>query len=382
MNTLEIGPIEKSDDGHQIEAILRWNDAEQRLYFNCKDHPLTPNPEAFVALTMLPCMKERATCTTEKPPSPRFLEGLEKIQPFFQSWKPNYTPVKYIWKAPKTPPSFTSRDEQPGHRVGVFFSGGVDSFYSLLKNKDDITDLIFIHGFDIRLENVSMRSRMSETVARVAANYAKGVVEIETNMRAVTEEHAPWGLAHGAALAGTGHLLSPEFTRIYIAASHTPNTIIPWGSNPELDPLWSSEALEFIHDGYGVGRERKIALVSQSDIALQSLHVCMKKPTEALNCGECEKCLRTMINLQAYGVLDRCTTFAAPLTIRKVYRMYGLDKRKHLFLKESLQVLEERHTDPGLEKALRQIIYGPHFLKDVPGAFRRLRARIKKKLRN
>ncbi len=45
--------------------------------------------------------------------------------------------------------------------IACFFSGGVDSFYTLLKHREEITHIIFVHGFDIALEDHSLRAQAS-----------------------------------------------------------------------------------------------------------------------------------------------------------------------------------------------------------------------------
>ena len=39
------------------------------------------------------------------------------------------------------------------------------------------------------------------------------------------------------------------------------------------------------------------------------LRVCWKNNSQELNCGRCEKCVRTMVSLAAAGVLPKCETF-------------------------------------------------------------------------
>jgi hypothetical protein len=62
-------------------------------------------------------------------------------------------------------------------------------------------------------------------------------------------------------------------------------------------------------------RFAKTKLVAEWDTALQNLRVCNKIPyrtkTEqgTLNCGRCEKCIRTMVALAALGALDRTRAF-------------------------------------------------------------------------
>jgi hypothetical protein len=64
-------------------------------------------------------------------------------------------------------------------------------------------------------------------------------------------------------------------------------------------------------------KERTIAKVSveadsdstEDETALRHLRVCARGTEELPNCGTCEKCLRTMVALEAADVLARCPTF-------------------------------------------------------------------------
>ena len=126
------------------------------------------------------------------------------------------------------------------------------------------------------------------------------------------------------------------------------------GTHPLLDPLWSTESLTFEHDGCEANRAEKTARISQSDIALRSLRVCNRIYRH--NCGQCEKCLRTMISLQAVGTLERCTAFDKKLDIEAVSRIKIGNYRLLHFAEENLRVLENNGNDPALAEALRVCI--------------------------
>jgi hypothetical protein len=81
-----------------------------------------------------------------------------------------------------------------------------------------------------------------------------------------------------------------------------------WGTHPGLDPLWSTETLEFVHDSALRGRLPKIALVATNPVARRTLRVCWHNPDDAYNCGRCEKCLRTMAGLVLHEALDQVET--------------------------------------------------------------------------
>ncbi|MBN2550942.1 MAG: hypothetical protein JXB15_17395 [Anaerolineales bacterium] len=367
MTSMHIFPAEISEAGHRVHGVLQMGTRQHDIYYQSDDCELSGNLETFLAIALLPCMKQRAACVVEGNVSPRFLSGIQEIQSVFHSWKPGMKPIEIQGATPQATPR-TEAD-----RVGVFFSGGVDSFYSFLKNRDEITDLIFIQGFDIPHERQSIRSQASEMVRKVGQHFGKGVIEVDTNIRSFLDQYLFWGYSHGAAMASVGHLLAQQFKRIYIAASYTEPTLVPFGSHPHLDPFWSSETLEFIHDGLEISRVGKIALLAEHDIALQSLRVCLSNPGGAYNCGRCEKCLRTMIYLRVHGVLDRCTTFSHPLDLRRVARL----KATSTFFpfEESLKILEEKQTDPELAGALRKILYRPAWQKRVINWVRKERRR-------
>ena len=45
------------------------------------------------------------------------------------------------------------------------------------------------------------------------------------------------------------------------------------------------------------------------DVAFQHVRVCLANVPDKLNCGRCEKCVRTMLELEALGLLDKTRAF-------------------------------------------------------------------------
>jgi hypothetical protein len=200
-------------------------------------------------------------------------------------------------------------------------------------------------------------------------------VEVETDVMRFKDAYLPGHQAYGAILAGIGHLLGPAFHRIYIATGHTVDTLsIMEGSHPDLDPLWSTERLQFVHDGVEATRREKTSLVAESELALSTLRVCVENRGGAYNCGKCEKCLRTMINLRLAGALERCTTFDQPLDLRRVARIRPHGSRR-FFLEDILQALEANQSDPQLEAAVRRALGTPGMVTKAIKAVERLRFR-------
>jgi hypothetical protein len=227
----------------------------------------------------------------------------------------------------------------------------------VLQHQEEITHLVLVHGFDMELRAVRHRERVARALRRAAAELGKPLIEVETNLRAFADRHARWSSEYfGSALCSVALLLSEVLGKVYIAASFTEALSVrtPSGSHPHLDPLWSTEATEIVFDGMERDRLQKAARIAESEVALRSLRVCWQNRGRTYNCGSCEKCLRTMVNLRIAGALDRCSTFERPLDLRGVARIVCRDQYERLLVEENLLACQRAGSDPELERALRE----------------------------
>lgn len=366
-DTLEFTADPTADADGRLGITIRMGGQAHEVFYQTRDIRLTPSIEACLCMTLLPAMSQGAAVQARGPVSPRLLAATDRIMDVVCGWQPSLHRVKIEGAVPR------SAAPAAGSRVGTFFSGGLDSFFTLLKHRDEITDLIHIYGFQRQPSDIALRQRTSELVRRAGAEFGKNVIEVESNYRSFLKPYVSHThLAHGASLATVGHLLGPEFHRIYIAATYHRDALFPWGSHPDLDPLWSTESLDVVHDGCEATRVDKARLVAQSDIALQSLRVCHHNPRENLNCGECEKCIRTMINLAAVGGLERCHTFAKPLDIDRVKQLLAKTHGVEVFLTENLRALDESGSHPELAAAVRGVLNRPRWQMQTIATGRRI----------
>ncbi len=272
--------------------------------------------DAFVAALLTPAMKLGERLRIEGAVSGQLMQSLPLLQAIYQQWNAGLSII---------PVDPSGLDHSPAHeerarRVSLFFSLGVDSFYSLLKNNRDhpddektIEDLLFVRGLDIAIDDPKVDDLFGMSVLnarRVADQFRKKLLVGSTNLRHFTDRFVNWGkTCHGAALASIALALGEGFTEVNIASSYHWENLFPWGSHPRLDPLWSNGKLLLSHDGCEATRLDKTRLVSEHPIALETLRVCYENPDSLYNCGTCRKCLRTMVELHHCGALDRCRTF-------------------------------------------------------------------------
>ncbi|CAL8968927.1 hypothetical protein PROP_00413 [Propionicimonas sp. T2.31MG-18] len=272
------------------------------------DAPIDTSLTPWVPLLTPIAMRRGARLRFDGPVATDALPASRAAQAILAEWHANLTEVDveatWVDPAPR------------GTGVGLFFSGGVDSFYSALDHSSEVTHLIFVTGFDIGLRKDWLDERARAAVGEIAEELGVELLTARTNLRRLSNRWCSWGKQyHGAALAGIAHLFSPVIGTAIIPSSHAH----PWGSDPELDPLWSS-TVRIVHDR-PASRLAKTARVADSDLAMRHLRVCYCTHPGEYNCGRCEKCLRTMIALYSVGALERSHTFPHTVSPRAIARL-------------------------------------------------------------
>lgn len=337
---------------------LGWRKGE--IFFET-EFPIRYSPELLITATLIAKMKKGSDyCYPNMVADCQYLTNIHKAQALLQNWHANYHGVSL-----DAIEAIDSQRENKAY-VGCFFSGGVDSFYTLLEQQSDITHLICIQGFDISVDNDVLFSVVENNLKMIAKQMGIMLITIKTNLRDYfIANEMDWGSeAFGVGLATVGHLLSAQFSKIYIPASLDMDNLMPWGSHPDLDPLWSSNNLQFVHHGC-VPRTDKIKRLVGNDLALQYLRVCYLNKNNAYNCCRCEKCVRTMISLQAYGVLDCCDAFPEKLSAWKVRTLWITSEAARIFVGENIRLLEQTGHEPKLKKALEDLLERPQWMVDL-----------------
>ena len=305
-------------EGVSLSASVTWEEqsfAPQTVHFDI-GAPVAGgdcgSANAFLAGCFpLAAVYGEARVRIDSYPCPMLMEGLRTAHAWWRGWggMPDRAPV--IETGARVP-SKGSRKQPQG---AMFLSGGVDSLHTLLINRrlyqhDDpayIRTAIVIHGFDIGkrprdLEQARFQMLLAR-LAPIAAETGLTLVPCRTNLRHLPSPLGFWGYRHnGAALAAAGHATMAGSGHILIASGNGVANDGPLGSHPAIDGLFSSQLLTVVHDGARFSRLDKIRDLAQWPAALGALRVCSSPLGEQANCGRCEKCLRTRLELLAAGV--------------------------------------------------------------------------------
>jgi hypothetical protein len=111
--------------------------------------------------------------------------------------------------------------------------------------------------------------------------------------------------------------------------------------------------MTIVHDGAAFCRTGKLAWLASCPTALRTLKVCWQGRDQGRNCGACEKCVRTHINLLAAGI-SGAPCFDAPFDPGRIARLPIASDLALAELKSIVAYGERHQLDAGWFRALRQ----------------------------
>ncbi|MDQ8173355.1 MAG: hypothetical protein P3B76_11795 [Gemmatimonadota bacterium] len=299
--------------------------------------------DAIVAAFLFPVWTRGGTLVLDGAVSEPLRSNLPHVATLLREWWGARGPFPIEPASEKPPRSGGLAPTRRG--TGLMFSGGVDSFYSLLRGTVAPDALVFVDGFDIPLADVARRDAAYAAVREVADALGVRAIRVATNIR----DHAlfrsvSWDLTHGGAMAAVGHTLRTHLSHLVVSSSDAyADDKGGYGSHFRLDPLWSSDRLAILFEGATHRRSEKLLAIAGEPLVRRHLRVCWEHRAAALNCGHCEKCIRTQLTLLAHDQLQHFATFRGtvadvtsavralakvsnPFTLRVEYESLALDR--------------------------------------------------------
>jgi hypothetical protein len=273
------------------------------LWFSSTEAALRPSAESFGSALWLPALESGRNLSLAAPADEMWLANMGKVAALAEEWW-GYAPRRIESEGVRR-----AHDAKPG--FALCFTGGVDSFYSLLAGSPAPNALVFVHGYDITLQDTARWRQAERGFLAIAEHFGMRPITVRSNLREHPVFRIPWDIAHGGALAALGHALADEYGTLIISSTHANHDLRPWGSHWRLDPLWSASDMRIEHRGAELTREKKLRAIASHPMVRKHLRVCWEYRNERLNCGHCDKCLVAMVILYAAGQLDQFATFEA-----------------------------------------------------------------------
>jgi hypothetical protein len=351
-------------DGARLRGTIETEGGRDRveLYFDYRapEEFVGHSADAFAAAMLLPCMRVGEPLEVDPPLSSQMCFSLPRIRDVFHTWWPQFTRIEIR----TTAGGVGSVAGRP--RAATFFSGGVDSFYTLLKHRSGrgllpapLTHVIFMRGVENRLHRAKDVDASAARAREIATAIGVETIVGESNIRTVLQRNAAflgWENYYlGSALAAVALPLSSGFACVCIPAGDSYNNPIPWGTTALVDEMFSTEHLRLIHDGAELTRSGKLAKILEWDreLVLAHLRVCLNNRGGAFNCGKCYKCVRTAVTLRILGAWADARTFPDKSTAHWEETM----NRDYLTMTEdNLAFAIERGADAEILAMLRRIV--------------------------
>jgi len=217
-------------------------------------------------------------------------------------------------------PKYVTDERTGGLSACTGFSGGVDSFATLLQHHINepskghkITHLLFhnvgSHGHWSSESTDKLFEERYQRLTPAAAEMGIPFVMVNSNLSEIFE--SDFITMHAPLNASIPLVLQNKFQRYYYASAYkyADCTVKRIDDIARFDPfsfhLLSTEGLDCVSTGCQMSRVEKTKMLATYEPSYRYLNVCVDPAFEGLNCSVCFKCRRTILTLELLGVVDR-----------------------------------------------------------------------------
>ena len=369
----------------RLHGSIESAERTRNIWFDLPDDADTgplPSGNSWLSLLLPYAMQTGERVDLELPVDPLLLENARQLAVTWHSWYPELKPPEIHAR--------TRSAKATAGRIAQFFSGGVDSWFTLLRHTEstprfpqvgEVDDLITVWGFDIPIGRSDEFRQLANSAREIAERFGKRHVVASTNLRDQMEGawRAAWGprwgsLSHVAALATVALFLERRYAQIKIGSTGL-GTLPPWGSHPMTDALFSTSATSFHHDHALYNRAEKMERIAESDYAVSKLKVCFVDGTFR-NCSRCSKCHRTLLSFDVLGVLDKATSFDVEIYRENRHRHILIWSDVDHALARANRELAVRHGRADVAALIDQSIARSRRVKSITEPLRKLSWRV------
>jgi hypothetical protein len=258
---------------------------------------------------------------------------LDNLDEYLQIWS--------VWRPAKFARVHIHADEEvsepalAGRRGAVMgFSGGVDAAFALAAHSSravgrlsrQIELGVLVLGWDIRPGDDEAARTAADSVRQSLAAYGSDCAVVSTNWQ---QDFCPaWFMMFNAGLTSILRTLSDQYSSIVHATDKNYAQEFrqgPYGSSMAINHLLGTPGFPVVSTGGTHRRLERVAFLGDHPQLLDRLRVCFAPDAAGANCGRCEKCVRTQLELMAAGV--HSAAFPEPLTQEMLDRVQARNPR-------------------------------------------------------
>lgn len=325
----------------RIERISEGKtEAVEELWYEFDTFDAVPDEndcESYLIAMLMDAMQENRDIVIHGTVSHELLSNLIEFRDAWSAWLPQkYFRINFS-------ADYIMDKTEISQGAVCAFSGGVDATFSVWRNSQNMNSYrsqeiklaAMVHGFDIPLnDNQSYENAFNQAESTlISVNIP--LFSLKTNYRKIAR--AGWEHAFAAALiAALSNFKNMAGTCIVGSGEPYDSLVIPWGSNPITDPLLTSGSFRVILDGAAFSRVQKIKILNEWQDGRDNLRVCWEGEDKDRNCGNCEKCLRTMMGFKASQLKIPASFQEKKIPLKKIF---GFRLKKEVLFMKWSQIL-------------------------------------------
>lgn len=292
----------------RLEALVACENTEQTMYFE-SDSPLWERPPQYddyiVAALSQFCAHKKCDLYVEGTVTQSMLRHADEFIKIWSVWRPDLFSQVQI-RAKKVAADTPGRDKP----AALAFSGGVDACFSLAAHKSGLLGAssreiglgVQIVGMDLNEDRPEALLEANRSAKAILDSFGVPMAVISTNQR---RDFCPeWKPSLGAALACVLHTLTNDYSAGIISGNYDylrETDIGPDGVHTMFNRLLGSYTFPVVSTGGTHNRVERVGFLCGYPAVLKNLRVCLRPEGMGRNCGVCEKCIRTRLDLLVYG---------------------------------------------------------------------------------
>lgn len=311
--TIDAPRIRQVETGTRLEAEIVIGNQSRIMYFEVdqayEDCLTADRADAFLVAIFLHAFLRGESVRVNAPIS----EGL--------IYQINFSLVEFLLSVYPGKINFSSRVNaevllppmESRGAVGTGVSCGIDSLATIFRHLNHecpsyrLTHLCFFdtgsHGPQQDQDSIDRYVFRRQLAVDFSQDIGLPLVEVRSNLSEVVER--PFGLIHTYLNAAAALALQPLFaTYLYSSGFSTQDFLAYTSDSAYFDiyllPLISTRSLRFYSGEDNLGRFEKTRVVTSNPLSRKYLNVCNQSGP---NCGRCNKCIRTLLALDALGVV-------------------------------------------------------------------------------
>lgn len=318
-------------DCRRVSARVVWEDSDRparELWWETTERfaaDLDASPDAFL-LAALPValLGGERRIRVEGRVCSNLREGLEVVMATYHAWNVALRPLQI-----EATGEFVSPPPPVRRRTASFLSGGIDALALLRANRlehppgtpERVHDCLLVFGLNSydfadgvpRTDRLAAFAAHLERMEELAREIEAVAVPLYTNVRTFYPDFVSWaatGMTQGLIAPALG--LARRFSDVWLGSDGVQQNRDPAYLHTLLARYFSTSAVQIRLAQSTLTRWEKTRLVADWDAALPYLRTCFYEriPAQgAVNCGSCEKCVRTMLALLAMGKLRQASSY-------------------------------------------------------------------------